>query len=120
MSCDVGKALLILQPFRHFLNVTTHSSTLPLLHLRCPFCNPSFASRTSQVLHLIHLASRPWPVEERELSRIAAVQMKTLRSITKKTKRDLIRNERIRKELNQESVSVRLEEKQLKWFGQIT
>ena len=54
-------AELILQPFRHFTYVTTHSPTLPSLHLRhSSFSNPSFSSRTSQALHLRHLASRPW------------------------------------------------------------
>ena len=51
---------LILQPFRHFTYVTAHSPTLSLLHLRqSSFSNPYFASRTSQDLHLRHLASRP-------------------------------------------------------------
>ena len=51
MSCDVG---------RRVTYVTTHSPTRPLLHLRhSSFSNPSFASPTSQALHLIHLASRP-------------------------------------------------------------
>ena len=76
MSCDVGEvteslenqneliviviAELILQPFRHFTYVTAHSPTLPLLHLRhSSFSNPSFASSTSQALHLCHLARRP-------------------------------------------------------------
>ena len=54
-------AELILQPFSRFTYVTAHSSTLPLLHLRhSSFSNSSIASPTSQVLHLIHLASRPW------------------------------------------------------------
>ena len=54
MSCDVE---LILQPFRHFTYVTIHSPTLPLLHLRhSSFSSPSFASPTSQALHLIYLA----------------------------------------------------------------
>ena len=58
----------------HFTYVTTHSPTLPPLYLRhSSFSNPSvasptsqfilqpfFASHTSQVLHLIRLASRPW------------------------------------------------------------
>ena len=49
---------LILQPFRRFTYVTVHSPTLPLLHLcHSSFSNPSFASPTSQALHL---ASRPW------------------------------------------------------------
>ena len=52
---------LVLQPFRRFTYVTAHSPTIPLLHLRhSSFSNPSFASPTSQALHLSHLASRPW------------------------------------------------------------
>ena len=59
---------LILQPFFRFsyvtsssLNTPAHSPTLPLLYLRkSSFSNPSFASLTSQALHLIHLASRTW------------------------------------------------------------
>ena len=51
---------LILQPFRRFTYVTAHSPILPLLHLRhSSLSNPSFASPTSQALHLIHMASRP-------------------------------------------------------------
>ena len=54
---------LILQPFRRFTYVTAHSPSLLLLHLRhSSFSNPSFASPTSQALHLIHLASRPWEI----------------------------------------------------------
>ena len=51
---------LIFQPFRHFTYVTALFPTLPLLHLRhSPFSDPSFASPTSQALHLRRLASRP-------------------------------------------------------------
>ena len=46
---------LILQPFLHFTYITTHSSTLPLLHLgHSSFSNPYFASPTSQDFHLRH------------------------------------------------------------------
>ena len=52
---------LILEPFRRFTYVTAHSPTLPLLQIRhSSFYNPSFASPTSQALHLIHLACRPY------------------------------------------------------------
>ena len=45
--------------------LTAHSQTLPLLHLRHrSFSNPSFASPTSQALHLNHLASRPWQIHK--------------------------------------------------------
>ena len=42
---------LILQPFRHFIYVKTHSPTLPSLYLRhSSFSNPSVASSTSQLI----------------------------------------------------------------------
>ena len=41
----------ILQPFRHFTYVTTHSPTLPSLYPRhSSFSNPSAASPTSQLM----------------------------------------------------------------------
>ena len=49
---------LILQPFRRFTYVTAHAPTVPLLdQRRSSFSNPSFASPTSQALHLRHLYS---------------------------------------------------------------
>ena len=60
MSNDVGKALLILQPFRHFTYVSTHSPTLSSLHLRHnSFSNPSFASPTSQLMIRAHSTTFP-------------------------------------------------------------
>ena len=60
LSVTSPTSQLILQPFRRFTYVTAHSPTLPLLYLcHSSLSNPSFASRTSQALHLIHLASRP-------------------------------------------------------------
>ena len=51
---------VILQPFHRYTYVTAHSPAFPLLHLRhSSFSNASFASLTSEALHLIHLASRP-------------------------------------------------------------
>ena len=67
MSCVIGEVTeglenelcaFILQPFCTFTYITAHSPTLLLLYLRHSSCsNPSFASLTLQVLHLIHLAS---------------------------------------------------------------
>ena len=60
LSVSSPRSQLILLPFRRFTYVTAHSTALPLLHLRhSSFSNPSFASPTSQALHLIHLASLP-------------------------------------------------------------
>ena len=48
---------LIIQPFRRFTYVTANSPTLTFLHLsHSSVSNPSFASPTSQALHLIYLA----------------------------------------------------------------
>ena len=45
---------LFLEPFCCFTYITAHSPTLPLLHLHhSSFSNPSFASPTSQALHLL-------------------------------------------------------------------
>ena len=60
MSCDVGEVTERLENELCFTYITAHSPTLLLLHLRhSSFSNPSFASPTSQALHLIRLASRP-------------------------------------------------------------
>ena len=52
MSCDaLPTSQRIVQPFRCFTNVTTHSPTLPLLHLRHSlFSNISVTSPTSQLI----------------------------------------------------------------------
>ena len=56
LSITSPTSQLILQPFRRFTYVTAHSPTLPLRHLlHSSFSKPSFASPTSQALHLIHL-----------------------------------------------------------------
>ena len=70
LSVTSPTSQLILQPIRRFTYITTHSQTLPLLHLRhssfsnpfvastsSSFSNPSFASPMSQALHLTHLCS---------------------------------------------------------------
>ena len=49
--CNFSKIKIILQPFRHFTYVTTHSPTLPSLCLsHSSFSNPSVASTTSQLI----------------------------------------------------------------------
>ena len=55
---------LILKLFRRFIYITAHSPTLPLLCLRhSSFSSHTIVFTTSQALHLIHLASRPWQAE---------------------------------------------------------
>ena len=77
MTRDICKRTLYIEfePFRHFAYVTVHSPTLPLLHLRhSTFSNPYFASPTSQALHLLHLASRPWKQHSRHNEKKALVR----------------------------------------------
>ena len=57
-SVALPTSQLILQSFRCFIYVTVHSPTL-------------FASPTSQALHLIHLANRPWIQEQSSFSKIS-------------------------------------------------
>ena len=73
-------AELILQPFRHFTYITTHSPTLPSLYLRhSSFSNPSVASPTSQfilhpffcfsyvtAIHLTLIVPRGWQIGSKQ------------------------------------------------------
>ena len=60
LSVTSPTSQLILQPFRRSTYVIVYSQTLPLIDLHhSTFSNRSFASLTSQALHLIHQASRP-------------------------------------------------------------
>ena len=71
-----SRAELILQPFRHFTYVTTHSPILPSIYLRhSSFSNPSFASPTSEPLPLMHLACRPW--QKADILRISVLILRT-------------------------------------------
>ena len=56
---------------------------------------------------------------EGKVSRITAIEMKCYRRIAGKTKRDMIRNERIREGLKQESIGGKLRKRQMKWFGHV-
>jgi hypothetical protein len=45
--------------------------------------------------------------------------MKCFRRIARKTRRDRIRNERIREDLEQEGIENRLVKRQLQWYGHV-
>jgi hypothetical protein len=55
----------------------------------------------------------------KHISRIQASEMKFLRRAIRKTSLDQIRNTRIR-ELEQRPLKNQIQEKQLKWFGNVT
>jgi hypothetical protein len=63
--------------------------------------------------------SEGWPTQEKQISRITATEMRCYRKIVGKTKIDRVRSERTREQVGQESVRRVLEERQLRWFGQI-
>ena len=46
--------------------------------------------------------------------------MKCLRRISGKTKRDLIRNQKSREDLQQPPIEKRLAQRQLRWFGHLS
>lgn len=60
-----------------------------------------------------------WILTDRNKSKIRAVEMKYLRRVKGVTKRDRIRNEVIREELNIESVEDFIERRQLGWWGHL-
>lgn len=57
------------------------------------------------------------PLQDKHISKIQSSEMKYLRKAVNKTRRDRIRNERIREEVGQGSLEEKIEQKQLKWWG---
>ena len=53
------------------------------------------------------------------LRQVNAVQMQTLKRIADKTRRDQIRNTRIREKLQQDPIVKRIQDQQLRWFGHV-
>ena len=64
--------------------------------------------------------SESWPARGRGISKITASEMKCLPQISGKTKRDLIRNQKIREDLQQPPIVKRLAQRQLRWFGHLS
>jgi hypothetical protein len=60
-----------------------------------------------------------WPARGKEISRINAAEMKCFRRIAGKTRRDRIRNERIKEDLGQERIENILVKRQLKSYGHV-
>lgn len=68
---------------------------------------------------ILTYGSESWTMANSDTSMINAMQMKSLRRIVKKTRRDRVRNERIREDLRIQSIQKTIEDKQLSWFGHV-
>ena len=56
----------------------------------------------------------------KEESKVRASEMKFLRSILRKTRKDRVRNVDVWKEIRVERLNDRIEKSRLKWFGHVT
>ena len=63
--------------------------------------------------------SETWTLDNRECSRVQAAEMRYLRRVVGKTKRDKVRNTIIRDQTKTEAVKTKIEINQLRWFGHV-
>lgn len=70
-------------------------------------------------LPVLLYGAETWAMMDKHKSRVTASEMKYLRKVVGKTKRDRVRNINIRNELQQAPVVEQIERKQLNWFGHL-
>lgn len=68
---------------------------------------------------ILTYASETWTMTRKEESKVQASEMKFLRSMLGKTRRDRVRNVDVRKEIGVEKVNDKIEKSRLKWFGHV-
>lgn len=66
-----------------------------------------------------HIGSESWVPLDKHCNRVIAVEMKYLYRVAGRTRRDQIRNERIRENLGVTAVRGMVQMRQLKWFSHL-
>jgi Reverse transcriptase (RNA-dependent DNA polymerase)/Endonuclease-reverse transcriptase len=69
---------------------------------------------------ILTYGSESWILTQNIKSRLQATEMKYLRRVKGITRRDRVRNEAVREELNVEPIMTKIKIQQLKWFGHLT
>jgi hypothetical protein len=70
-------------------------------------------------LPILIYGAETWTLLDKHESRITSAEMKYLRKIVGKTRRDRVRNATVREELQQTSAVETVEERQLRWYGHV-
>jgi hypothetical protein len=68
---------------------------------------------------ILSFASETWVLNKKYKSKIQTLEMRFLRKVVGKTRRDKIRNETIRRNLVVPPLQIKIEESQLRWKGHV-
>jgi exonuclease III len=71
----------------------------------------------SYYVPVITYGAETWTMKKRDESRVQAMEMKFLRSMVGKTRKDKIRNEAIRERVGVEKLQGRIENSRMRWYG---
>lgn len=73
----------------------------------------------SVYLPTLTYGAESWPLQDKHKSKMTAAEMKYLRRVVGRTKRDRVRNTTTREELHLEPLVDTLQKRQLKWYGHV-
>ena len=96
-----------------------------LRSIRSLVWNKDVPQKSKEVLYrsyyipILTYASETWTMKKRDISRIQAGEMKFLRSRIGVTRRDRVRNEKVREMVKEEPLQGRIETSRLRWYGHL-